>query len=144
MANKRLRPALLLAVTALGAVLAAPARADDNRFGSLEPGNLLVSRSVYSGSPSLLTPGSTILAPGCLSACVFANTDGAYPFVFNNDTVDASFGITSKIFLDQLTPWGRRINTLEVPNSAERHVFARDDQMVTSFPRSPSWRSISP
>ena len=134
MANMGLRPALLLAMAALGATLAAPARADEDHAGSLAPGNLLVSRSVYGGSSSLLTPGATILAPGCLSACVFANTDGAYPFVFNNDTVDASFGITSKIFLDQMTPWGWRINTLEVPNSAERHVSAQEDQMVTSFP----------
>ena len=25
---------------------------------------------------------------------------------FNNDTVDGSFGVTSEIMLDQLTPWG--------------------------------------
>ena len=48
------------------------------------PGNLVVSRSVFSQNPAL----------------------PAYPFVFNADLVDASFGITSRILLDQLTPTG--------------------------------------
>ena len=29
-----------------------------------------------------------------------------YPYVFNNDTVDGSFGVTSPIILDELTPSG--------------------------------------
>ena len=39
------------------------------------------------------------------------------PDGFNNDLVDASFGVTSKIFLDQYTPAGSLVNSLEVPNS---------------------------
>ena len=62
-----------------------------------------------------------------------ATDDGTYPTVFNNDLVDGSFGITSKIFLDQLTPSGSPINSLEVPNSAQRGIGAGADQMVTSF-----------
>ena len=92
MANKGLRPALLLAVAALGAGIAAPARADDHHFGSLEPGNLLVSRSVYGGAAALLTPGTTVLPPGCTQPCANANADGSYPTVFNNDIIDPSFG----------------------------------------------------
>src|SRR5262249_16707167 len=98
---------IVLALTAIAVpATAAPAMADGRHAHDLEPGNLLVSRSVYDGTASLLTPGTTILPPGCLSACVFANNDGTYPLVWNNDLVDASFGITSKIFLDQITPWG--------------------------------------
>ncbi len=133
MAQKGLRPALLVAVAALGAGIAAPARADQNHFGFLEPGNLLVSRSVYGGTTDLLTPGTTVLPPGCTSSCAKANADGSYPTVFNNDIIDPSFGITSKIFLDQLTPWGARVNSLEVPNSADPGVSGRSDQLVTSF-----------
>ena len=61
------------------------------------------------------------------------STDGTYPYVFNNDLVDGSFGITSKIFLDQLTPTGSLVNSLEVPNSSQNGVPPTKDQMVTSF-----------
>ena len=37
-----------------------------------------------------------------------ATFDGVYPYVFNNDLVDGSFGVTSPLFLDQLIS-GRRI-----------------------------------
>ena len=43
--------------------------------------------------------------------------------MFNNDQVDGSFGVTSPIFLDELTPWGQVFNRIAVP--------ARD--IVTSF-----------
>ena len=35
--------------------------------------------------------------------CAKAVADGTYPTVFNNDTADGSFGITSPIFLDNIT-----------------------------------------
>jgi hypothetical protein len=54
--------------------------------------------------------------------------------VFNNDQADASFGVTTRIFLDQLTRRGEFISSLEVPNSAQHHVGPSADQMVTSFP----------
>ena len=85
-----------------------------------KPGNLVVSRSVYTGTSSLLTPGVTQLPPGCTSGCVAANNDGSYPGVFNNDQVDASFGVTSPIFLDQITPSGALVNTLAVPGRRPR------------------------
>jgi hypothetical protein len=53
--------------------------------------------------------------------------------VFNNALVDASFGITSKIFLDQITTNGALVNSLEVPNSSQNGVPPTKDQMVTSF-----------
>src|SRR6202000_2432812 len=55
------------------------------------------------------------------------------PLVWNNDVTDPSFGITSKIFLDQLTPFGFPLNSLEVPNSTQPCWTATKDQMVTSF-----------
>jgi hypothetical protein len=64
---------------------------------------------------------------------VTATNDGTYPYVWNNSLVDASFGITSKIVLDQLKPSGELINSLEVPNSSDRVPLTKD-QMVTSFP----------
>src|SRR3984957_1758070 len=127
-----------LAMAGLGAGLSAAAQADNGQFphpgggAALQPGNLLVSRSVYESAPSL-TAGVTQLPTGCVTDCVLAKTGGAYPEVWDNDLVDESFGVTSKILLDQLTPWGSPVSTLQVPNSTEPGVTSGVDQMVTSF-----------
>ncbi|MBV9367580.1 MAG: hypothetical protein JOY89_25350 [Solirubrobacterales bacterium] len=93
-----------------------------HRGQGLIPGNLLLSTSEY--TPAAITPGVTELPPGCTgSACTPAIADGTYPFVFNNDTVDSSFGVTSRASIDELTPWGEVFARIAVP--------ARE--MVTSF-----------
>jgi hypothetical protein len=102
------------------------------------PGNLVVSRSVYDNRASNVSVGE-ILPPGCAnttggcSASTGAPYDGTYPTVWNNDIYDASFGVTSKIFLDQLTPFGFTLNSIEVPNSSQPEVKSSSDQLVTSF-----------
>jgi hypothetical protein len=102
-------------------------------FPQFFPGNLVVSRSVYDNRFSNVTVGEQ-LPPNCTSSnCVSAVANGSFPFIFNNVLADASFGITSQIFLDQITPWGFPINTLEVPNSLMRHMSNTSDQLVTSF-----------
>jgi len=103
----------------------------------LYPNNLLVSRSVYDSKASNIIPG-TILPPNCAettggcSASSGAPDNGTYPFVFNNDLYDASFGVTSRIYLDQLDLTGGRYASLEVPNSDESGL-ASTDHLVTSF-----------
>lgn len=149
------------------------------------PNNLVVSRSVYEGTPSLITVGQTLpgavattfksgatttsgivasvsglatgnpaqitvagvahtvtltsvnsstktigwtpalpSAPPSGSLCLpLAAADGSYPGVWANETPDASFGVTSPIFLDQMTPDGVLLNSLEVDPA----------QIVTSF-----------
>jgi hypothetical protein len=130
--------AVTLAATALGAGLGASAQADPGHFPppggghGLTPGNLLVSRSVYENDPNLVA-GVTELPAGCTTGCKPASAGGAYPEVWNNDSADESFGVTSKIFLDQLTPWGAPVSTLEVPNSTTPGSSPSADQMVTSF-----------
>src|ERR1039457_3986987 len=72
---------LALAVAAGGPVIAATgasAASHGGHGGLLQPGNLLVSGSVYDNDPSLLTPGVTVLPPGCTSGCVTATNDGSY------------------------------------------------------------------
>lgn len=101
-----------------------------------QPGNLVVSRSVYDNNPNNVQVGE-LLPPNCQqtqAGCSGnATNDGTYPYVWNNDAVDGSFGITSKIFLDQFTPAGTLVNSLEVPNSSQKGVPPQKDQMVTSF-----------
>jgi hypothetical protein len=137
----------VLSVLALGAVAAGVAASAQSVFTA---GNLVVSRSVYAGTAGSVTIGET-LPPNCVPSvpngvtCGNAVANGSYPFVFNNDTADGSFGITSPIYLDQLTPGGVLINSIELPNSltnssafkpANSHtntIVLAKDQLVTSF-----------
>ena len=75
------------------------------------PGNLLVSESVYAGNPGIVA-GQTQLPPGCTTGCVTATAGGGYPQVFNNDLTDPNFGVTSRIFLSELTPSGFPLGTV--------------------------------
>ena len=112
---------------------------DSDHF-EFQPGTLVLTRSVYVGTPSLLVPGVTNLPPGCVAgtvnvplvaggttpvkvACATPSNDASFPNVFLNSAADANFGITSPIFLDNLTTDGHRIGTLAIPA----------DQIVTSF-----------
>ena len=88
----------------------------------LLPGNLLVSESFYGNDPNIVA-GQTQLPPGCVTGCVTATANGSYPQVFNNVLADPSFGVTSRIFLAEMTPSGRPLGTLQVPS----------DELVTSF-----------
>jgi hypothetical protein len=120
-------------VAAVGPLSSPAAHADTHPW--FLPGNLVVSRSVYVGQASLFTAGVTELPPGCPTSaggCTPAVADGTYPGVFNNDGPDASFGVTSPIFLDQITPDGHLINTLAVPDGDGRHG-GTGDHVVTSF-----------
>jgi hypothetical protein len=123
-------------VAVLAVTLAVAAAVSSTATGSSDfftPGNLVVSRSVYDNNPANVSVGEQ-LPPGCsASNCVSAIADGTYPLVFNNDLVDGSFGVTSAIYLDQLTPDGTLVNSLEVPNSSNKGVPSTKDQMVTSF-----------
>ncbi|MGC1782640.1 MAG: hypothetical protein WA708_08990 [Acidobacteriaceae bacterium] len=131
-----------IALISFGALMGSiPASAQNFPFqgnSQFWPGNLVVSRSVYDNNASNVKVG-TILPPDCAStqggcsASTGAPYNGTYPSVFNNDIYDASFGITSRIYLDQITPSGRLINSLEVPNSLERGVDSKSDHMATSF-----------
>jgi hypothetical protein len=87
----------------------------------LIPGDLLVSTSYYINDPNIVA-GTTLLPPGSSSAAT-AIANGDYPQVFNNDTVDGSFGVTSPLFLDEITPSGRLRDVIPVPTS----------DLVTSF-----------
>jgi hypothetical protein len=133
--------ATLAAMLAAGTFVSKVAANDDDDFGHFAflPGTLVLSRSVYAGKSSTVRVGQT-LPPGCVAgtvsvpllaggtasvkvACASATADGTYPTVFNNDAADGSFGITSPIFLDSITPDGFLIGTLPIPSN----------QIVTSF-----------
>jgi hypothetical protein len=106
---------------------------DDQHSFRFYPGNLVVSRTVYDNRASNVTVGEQ-LPPGCTTGnCVSAVSDGTFPYIFNNAPLDGSFGITSRIFLEQMTPWGSPLGTLEVPNSLMRGIWSGRDQLVGSY-----------
>ncbi|MGC1295480.1 MAG: hypothetical protein WA869_10590 [Alloacidobacterium sp.] len=143
-ANNRCLLAAATALLSLGYLVGGfPSHAQDfhrdhDRDRQFWPGNLVVSRTVYDNNPNNVKVG-TVLPPNCAattggcSAASGAPYNGSYPLVWNNDIYDASFGITSKIYLDQLTPYGWLINSLEVPNNSQRGLSSKSDQLVTSF-----------
>jgi hypothetical protein len=121
-----------------------------DRFFGFFPDTLVLSRSVYQGTASTVTIGETLplgcvggpngtsnvnvplLAGGTTSVavpCGIASDNGEAPSlldshnVWNNSNSDGSFGITSPIFLDNLTTFGFTLGTLAVPTG----------QIVTSF-----------
>ena len=120
--NRSLRWAFKIGVFAMIGLASASAFAEDGFFLFL-PGNLVVSRSVYDNNPKNVTVGET-LPVGCVPntankvTCGAAIANGSYPQVFNNDLADGSFGLTSKIFLDQITPFGFPLGTLQMPIDA--------------------------
>jgi hypothetical protein len=111
---------------------------------------LMLSRSVYVGTASTVTIGET-LPRGCAGGpngstvvavptttggttnvtvpCGIATDNGEAPNlsdshnVWNNSASDGSFGVSSPIFLDNITTDGRLVGTLPIPS----------DQIVTSF-----------
>lgn len=121
---------LVLSVTLIWGAIAVSAQT------LFQPGNLVVSRSVYDNNPNNVYVGET-LPPNCQSTQAgcngMATYDGTYPTVWNNNLVDGSFGITSKIVLDQFTPAGSLVNSLTVPYSSLLGVALKGDQLVTSF-----------
>ena len=87
--------------------------------------HLIVSRSVYAGNASTVSVGQP-LPPSCPPAsggCTTAIANGTYPGVWANDTVDASFGVTSPIYLDEMTTDGAVVQSYAVDPS----------RIVTSF-----------
>ena len=116
-------------------------------FTGFTPGNLVLSRSVYKGDPSTVPVGGA-LPPVCpasanaasAGACAGkATNNGLYPStsntnnVWNNDSVDGSFGVTSPIFLDQLTPSGTTLNTFAIPSNMIVTSFSSKSELALNL-----------
>ena len=80
--------------------------------------------SVISNTKTIAWTPALPAAPLSGNPCLpLAAADGSYPGVWANEVPDASFGVTSPIFLDQMTPDGVVLNSVEVDTA----------QIVTSF-----------
>jgi uncharacterized protein (TIGR03437 family) len=122
--------------------LVTAALAQTPAFTGFTPGNLVVSRSVYSATASSVAVGQA-LPPVCpaTAACGTgkATDTGAYPVVgstnnvWNNAAADGSFGITSPIFLDQITPAGALVSTLAVPSNMITTSFSSKSEVALNL-----------
>jgi hypothetical protein len=125
-------------------VAAGPARAGAGGIpglgGGFLPGDLVVSESVYSGNPGIVA-GKTQLPPGCTTGCLTATAGSGYPQVFNNDLADPNFGVTSRIFLSELTPSGFPLGTVAVPASQLVTSFSSKSELALNL--SPDGRTLS-
>lgn len=117
----------------------AAAGAWSQSFSGFTAGNLVVSRTVYGGSAATLAAGQA-LPPVCPStaACgtAKATDNGTYSSlsgtnnVWNNNKADGSFGITSPIFLDQLTGSGTLVNSLGIPATMVTTSFSSKSELA--------------
>jgi hypothetical protein len=111
-------PSVLL----IGAVASPVARADQP---FILPNSLVISSSTYDrtqGAVAALTVGTTL--PDTATTTTAAVAGNNYVEVWNNASVDGSFGVTSPILLSDVDPHsGRVLRILRVPA----------DQVVTSF-----------
>jgi len=104
-------------------------------------GNLVVSRSVYSGDSTTVTVGQALPDSKDGVTPYKAVANGAYPNVFNNASVDGSFGVTAPIFLDQVTAAGVRVNTLAINPNRLTTSFASKSELSLNL--STDGRSLS-
>ncbi len=119
--------ALQLGVVATAAIatgFASPVYAQSFTF---IPGDLIVSGSTYSGTASSVTVGQTLPGDGTAVA------DGTYPGVFNNATADSSFGITSPIFLQEITTSGTDVGTAKIDPSVITTSFSSKSELALNL-----------
>jgi hypothetical protein len=141
---------------------------DDHRFHFV-PGTIVLSRSVYAGNADTVVIGET-LPLGCVGGpngmstvvvptttpgqsvmvqvmCGVASDNGEFPNlndnhnVWNNSGTDGSFGISSPIFLDNLTTDGRTIDVLPIPSHKIVTSFSSKSELALN--RSVDGRSLT-
>src|SRR5579871_5081739 len=131
------------ALAILGCLSAVPAAlVAQSSFSGFTSGNLVLSRSVYTGDASTLSIGQALppVCPATASCGTAKATDnGAYPAVgstnnvWNNDKADGSFGISSPIFLDQISVAGTLVNTLAIPTNMVNTSFSSKSELALNL-----------
>jgi len=92
-------------------------------------GDLLVSTSFYAGNSSTVSVGQTLALNSNGTAATTAIANGSYPNVFNNNTVDGSFGVTSGIALETFNSANVQTGSLDLTAAAA----AQGINLATSF-----------
>src|ERR1700689_971998 len=98
----------------------------------LQPGSLVISSSTYEGTTGAvasLAVGTPLANTN--TATIPAVSNNNYVTVWNNDTVDGSFGVTSPIYLTAVEPdSGRVLNRLRVPTGLVVTSFSSKSELA--------------
>jgi hypothetical protein len=136
MTTNRVRLLTGCCVFALG-LLAGTAQAkdddhDDRDHFKIEHDSLVISSSTYDptrGAVAGLRPGSVL--PNTANATTMAISGNNYVTVWSNESVDASFGVTSPILLTDLdASSGRVLHTIGVPEEAVVTSFSSKSELA--------------
>ena len=88
-----------------------------------------MTRLHYTGTSTMITPNVTVLPTG-----VTAIADGSFAHVWDNATVDANFGVTAPIMLDEISPTsGSTDATLAAPTGSPGSSSQGHDVLTGSF-----------
>ncbi len=107
---------------------AAPAVASSGPI-TFNAGDLVVTSSYYEGTATPLTAGSSTLSGTTAGSTSTATADSSYLNVWNNTTPDGSFGITSPIFVSDVSTNGQVQGTYNLTAIAANQGI----NLVTSF-----------
>lgn len=147
---------------AVGLVAAKGARGDHFDF-QFAPDTLVVTRTTYTGTAETVTVGE-VLPPNCVAqtvkvpvigggtsnatvTCGVGSDNGEFPNlndshnVWNNANSDGSFGVTSPVFLDNITTEGRLLGTLDVPTNLVVTSFSSKSELALN--RSSDGKSLT-
>src|SRR5262249_53770378 len=97
--------------------------------------------SVYTGDSTTIHVGQALppICPAPAKCGTPAIANGGYPTVansnnvFDNDKADGSFGITSPVFLDQITPAGTLVNSLAIPTNMVNTSFSSKSELAINL-----------
>jgi hypothetical protein len=135
--SRLLVPALVFAATVLSAcgggggggtssdpTPSAPAPATPTPTAYFASGDLIVSRTAYTGVAATVQVGQALPGGGT------AVNDGTFPGVFKNETPDPSFGVTSPILLDELKTDGTLVRSTSVDTTKIVSSFASKSELA--------------
>lgn len=119
--NSALRIAIRAALSGSFVFVVAPSSAFADAF---QAGNIIFSETDYVGTASTVTVGQA------LSGGTVATNDGTFPNVFKNEAADASFGVTSPIYLKQMTSSGVVTSSYAVDSNLINSSFASKSELA--------------
>ncbi len=148
---RALQGGVLVASVAVTAAAAAPSAAVAAPTGgsTFAPNSLVVSGTEFPAAGVNIVAGQTQLPyasnlssdttdsltpiPLSQDTLTTAIAGGQYPFVFNNDTVDANFGVATPVYLWDVTPEGRMLSTVHAPVSEVTTSFSSKSELALNL-----------
>ena len=133
--------AVAIALSGSAALAALVAGSSANATTFIAPGSLLISSTTYSdvGAAAGLVAGSTVLPGSKAGKPSKATASGAFLSVFNNETPDPAFGVTSAIKIQDLSAnSGAVLNSLAIDPNIVSTSFSSKSELSLNITRTSS------